>query len=121
MSMSRCPICFDPSQCKGYPLMWDRLRAGRDVAHWTKIHAELNGIAPSYPPLLEQLGNTARAAVGFAASGFKVADQAEQERRIAICYKCEKFDSVQQRCTVCGCKGTWKAWVASSQCPIGKW
>lgn len=47
--------------------------------------------------------------------------QEEQDRRLAICKSCEKFDPVQERCTLCGCYGKWKTWIASQKCPIGKW
>ena len=90
-------------------------------AAWMRIHDQINGIAPSYPPLLTQAGNAVKAAAGFVASGFAVADQAEQERRLAICQECEFFDHARSRCTKCGCIAVWKAWVASQKCPIGKW
>src|SRR5208282_3776366 len=117
--MNDCPICGG-SSCQTYPLMLERFAAGRDREHWRAVHDRMNGITPSYPPLLEQLGNAARAAVGFVASGVSVADEAEQGRRIAICHTCEFFDHAQERCFKCGCAGGWKAWVASSKCPTGK-
>jgi hypothetical protein len=45
-----CPICrFAECPGKGYPLMWERFAAGRDVEHWRAIHDGLNGLA-AVPP-----------------------------------------------------------------------
>ena len=119
-----CPIC-GRAGCVTYPLMLERFAAGRDVEHWTRIHDQLNGIAPSYPPLLEQLGNAAAAAgrlIGAAVTGQAVAvSQEEQDRRLAICGGCEQFDPQQGRCRKCGCVGRWKSQLATEQCPLGKW
>ncbi len=78
-------------------------------------------IAPSYPPLLQQLGNAAQAAgrmISAAVHGEKVAvSHEEQERRLAICKTCEHFDAAQGRCRICGCFGRWKAVLATEHCP----
>jgi len=76
---------------------------------------------PAYPSYAAMAGNAVKAAAAFVASGFAVASDEEQGRRIAICHGCEKFDHAQGRCTICGCAGGWKAWVASSHCPLDKW
>ena len=81
----------------------------------------MNGITPSYPPILEQAGNAIKAAAGFIASGFTTANEEEQERRLEICHSCPEFDGTQGRCRKCGCLGTWKVRIASQQCPLGKW
>lgn len=48
--MDLCPICQKPvAECKGYPLMRERFAAGRDVAHWRRIHDQLNGLIPTEP------------------------------------------------------------------------
>jgi hypothetical protein len=78
-------------------------------------------VEQTYPSLWNQAKNAAAAAVGFVASGFAVVDEAEQTRRLTICHACEFFDHAQARCTKCGCSGVYKAWVASSKCPIDKW
>lgn len=75
----------------------------------------------AYPPLIEQAGNAARAAAGFVASGFALADEAEQSRRLAICGGCEFFASDANRCAKCGCGLSLKARLASSSCPTGRW
>src|SRR5579863_6447937 len=58
----------------------------------------------AYPPLATQAANLFRSAIGFARSGFKLAPRAVRRERLAICQACEKYDPVQKRCTVCGCK-----------------
>jgi hypothetical protein len=47
----------------------------------------------------------------------------EHDRRLAICQDCDKFDSTQGRCSVCGCRGGLKSWISSEsgRCPLGKW
>lgn len=73
--------------------------------------------APRYPSLVQQAWNVSKAATGFVTSGFQIADQAEQERRIAICHTCELYDPVKDRCLKCGCKISLKTRIASSHCP----
>jgi hypothetical protein len=80
---------------------------------------------PEYPSLFQQAKNAA-VAVGSVVSSIVHGEavsvsQEEQDRRLAICHDCEKYDLVQARCTLCGCYGKWKTWIASQKCPIGKW
>lgn len=76
-----------------------------------------------YPSLGRQLMNAAQAAVAFAKSGFKTVDQAEIDRRLAICATCEQYDPEQERCRHpdCGCFMRVKARAQSSTCPRDKW
>lgn len=78
---------------------------------------------PAYPPLAEQAASLARAAVRFAASGFKLADQAERERRREICRACPSglYDDEKDRCRACGCLASVKPWLGSESCPKGHW
>ena len=130
MSDLICPLCPDPSTCRAYPLCWQRLRAGRDVAHWTKIHNDLCGIttptpAPTYPPIATQLSNAVGAAgraIAAVVSGEKVVvSTEEQERRLAVCHGCDRFDAKQDRCSACGCFSRWKSILATEVCPLSKW
>ena len=75
----------------------------------------------SYPPMLAQVGNALGAAARFVADGFRLVDDAEQARRLAICHACEHHDAGQGRCRACGCFADVKAQVASSTCPHQKW
>ena len=79
--------------------------------------------APEYPPLATQARNLAGAAVRFVASGFATVDQAEYDRRRAICEGCPSglYDAAQDRCTVCACYVSVKPWSRSEKCPKGHW
>jgi hypothetical protein len=70
-----------------------------------------------YPGLWTQLVSVATAAAGFAASGFEMVDQAEHDRRLAICGACPHWDPSQGRCRKCGCVGRWKTAIAAQHCP----
>ena len=55
-------------------------------------------------------------------SGLKLVDQAEHDRRRAICLKpCEFYDAAADRCRACGCVDNWKAWIESQDCPKDFW
>lgn len=71
-----------------------------------------------YPSFGSMVVNAAAAAVDFVASGFELADDAEVERRLAICSTCEFFDAGPQRCRICGCYLGGKARVAAEHCPL---
>ena len=48
----------------------------------------------------------------------------EEERRLAICGECPKFNKGDlgfSRCEVCGCFMVIKAKLAQASCPIEKW
>lgn len=34
---------------------------------------------------------------------------------------CDQWRQTSQRCAACGCFGRWKAFLAASDCPLGKW
>ena|SRR5208283_5166075 len=78
-----------------------------------------------YPSLFQQATNLAHAAGSVVASIVRgesaSISQEEQDRRLTICRQCEFWDAAQERCSKCGCFGQWKTWLASQQCPIGKW
>jgi len=75
-----------------------------------------------YPSLLEQVGNAAKAAIDFVASGCDTVDQAEFDRRRAICLGCVEFyDAKQDRCRACGCNMQVKTWGKVFDCKQGKW
>ena len=62
----------------------------------------------------------------FLASGFKVVDRAEYERRLAICDGCEfrgdeRVGGNDHRCGECGCYVAVKAEAVAWLCPVGKW
>lgn len=90
-----------------------------DGHRWRVIHDLRNADKIEYPSAGAMVKSAAKAAADFAASGFKVIDATERERRLDICHACEFFDA--GRCRKCGCFMTIKARIAASRCPIGKW
>lgn len=79
------------------------------------------------PHLTEQLANAAGAAVrvvAAAATGEPVlVDQAESDRRLAVCVAnpCGQYLAAERRCGACGCVVGWKSWLATEVCPKGYW
>jgi hypothetical protein len=74
-----------------------------------------------YPPRLTQAKTAMRAAVRWARSGFRIVSWRERQRRMEICKACPLFDAARIRCTVCGCSGLAKPWLATEVCPKGYW
>ena len=101
-------------------LMLEWLESGTDQQ---KAHAANRLSMPDAkgrpPSTSAMIGGAVGAAVGFASSGFRVADAAERERRLDICRGCPEFDA--GRCRKCGCYMKLKARIAAAHCPIGKW
>lgn len=75
----------------------------------------------AYPPVLAQLGNAVAAAARFVASGCETVDQAEFDRRRAICSTCPHLDPEQDRCRLCACYLAVKPWSRAERCPDGRW
>lgn len=116
-------VCYELKR-----LMESWLREGNELQ---KSHArqrlakpdliECEAEANPYPSLVQQAKNASVAFGSAVASGFAHVDQAEQNRRLAICHACDVFDTKQGRCSKCGCFTKWKTWLATQKCPIGKW
>ena len=77
------------------------------------------------PPLLERMGNFAKAAVSHVAAGAPRCTDEQVAARHAICSGCEYFDG--KACTKCGCPVSRErtyvsklSWAGES-CPVGKW
>jgi len=80
--------------------------------------------ANNLPSALTMVRNAATAAVQEAqalAAGTAAVADAEVERRLALCDKCDLFIPQQNRCSRCGCFMKFKAKLRSQHCPIGKW
>lgn len=122
MSTTRepCPIC-GVADCGGvvYPHLVKEFLAGRNKEHWRGIHdrTPMPKSNHEYPSIMAQAANAAGAAVGFAKSGFKVVDEREQGRRLAICRECPYYDAARGRCRLCGCLTKLKAKIQSGDCP----
>ncbi len=80
-----------------------------------------SGTMPVYPPVATQVGNALGAVTRFVTSGFAVVDQAEFDRRRAICATCDFLDAAQDRCLKCACYLAVKPWGKAESCPVGKW
>jgi len=74
---------------------------------------------PERPSVMKMAASATKAAVEFAASGFKTATQEVHDARTAICGNCEHHEGTQ--CVVCGCYTDKKAWLPLEDCPLGKW
>lgn len=74
-----------------------------------------------YPSLWEQATSAAKSAVGFAASGFKMASMELVEQRLTVCRACDRYDAAPKRCRECGCFVEVKARAETAVCPIGRW
>jgi hypothetical protein len=79
----------------------------------------------AFPPLTIQAVNLGRAFWDWAVSGFSMATEAEQARRLEVCRACEWFvpESVRCRHMGCGCYLTVKVKLLTSHCPLSspKW
>jgi len=104
---------------------WREIRArhARYVAGLSGSPAGAEPTSPDYPPLATQLANAAKAAGRFVASGLETVDQAEFDRRKAICESCpsNQYDAGADRCVACGCHLSIKPWGKVEDCPLGHW
>ena len=107
-------------------MLEDWLINGTDIQ---KRHAEFrlsqSDVHLEYPSFVQQAKNVTAAIATTIASVVRGepihVSQEEQDRRLAICHICEFWDSGQGRCSKCACFGQFKTWLASQECPIGKW
>jgi hypothetical protein len=74
---------------------------------------------PIEPTTADMVVSAAKAALDFAASGFKIATEEERELRLRTCEGCGEWTGT--RCKLCGCFTSLKALLASQSCPGGKW
>jgi len=84
-------------------------------------HAEQIKKVIEYPSLFQQATNLAHAVGSVVASVVQgetlTVPQEEQDRRLAVCVSCDKYDPHQHRCRICGCFANLKARLASQHCP----
>ena len=80
------------------------------------------------PSLPEKAKNFTKSAYdivrGFVRDGTLLAPDEVQKARLDICRDCNKFDSDQILCKVCGCPlsgPTSKQKFSNSQCPLNHW
>lgn len=77
----------------------------------------------SMPSVVTQATNLAHSLWDWATSGFKMASEEEQARRLGICADCQHWVASSRRCSVCGCLLAYKVQMKSEHCPLAepKW
>ena len=107
------------------PLDHLRTLAAADPGKWGPALAEherqLSGNSGRLPPLWRQALTFARAMVRHIQAGLPRASRSLQERRLAICEQCPRFQADGSRCGVCGCAMRLKAAWEQETCPEGRW
>jgi hypothetical protein len=130
MDVVRCEGCPCPEVCLARPIFCQWVAEGKSGkhAHICNVSRILAAEPETeFPPLTHQLGNALAAAgraVQSAACGQPLfVDQAEQDRRLEICQKCDHYEPCAIRCKLCGCNLNLKTRLQSEtgQCPAGKW
>ncbi len=72
------------------------------------------------PTLGTMAASLAAATQAWAKKGFKLVDEEEHQRRLALCRPCE-FIYDGGRCRKCGCFMEVKSKLAGMKCPVDKW
>lgn len=116
----RAHLCDVAARGTASDLAAIRAMSARGVAPTTTTTT--TPVPPSYPSLATQAANLAGAAVRFITSGLATVDQAEYDRRRAICEGCKPYyDPATNRCRKCGCALAIKPWSKAERCPAEKW
>ncbi|MDR3582564.1 MAG: hypothetical protein P4L67_04795 [Candidatus Pacebacteria bacterium] len=115
----KCSGCPITGECDSYAVLCNN--HAKSPEKWRRVIDRHNGVEPEYPPLLEQVGSLAVAVGTFIKSGCATVDQAEFDRRHAICETCESFDAKRNKCRECRCSMAVKPWGRDMECPLGKW
>lgn len=110
-----CPKCPRPDSC----LRWAPFCAWAAEAPPDPVkiaHIRARSAPASYPPLATQAANLAGSLWAWAVSGFTMASEDEQARRLAICHACPQWDG--GRCRICGCALSAKVSLKTAHCPL---
>lgn len=75
---------------------------------------------PEKPTLGTMVASLAAATQAWAKKGFRLVDEEEHQRRLALCRPCE-FIYEGGRCRKCGCFMEIKSKLAGMKCPVDKW
>jgi hypothetical protein len=125
MSCDKCPC---PVTCLQRPSFCEWAKTGEQPKLDHICMRSALGETPkpvSFPPIHVQAGNAlgalGRAAGQFLIGGPVLVSSEELERRLAICWPCDRYRD--GRCMSCGCVAKLKARLESEtgQCPLGKW
>ena len=104
----------------------DLLRALKNETAQSKIES-FGGISgnSSLPSKVSMLRNLTSSIVNNAKSVYNgnalKLTKEEANSRLEICKKCEFFNSINERCTKCGCHMALKTYLKAEKCPVGKW
>jgi hypothetical protein len=80
-----------------------------------------------YPSTINLVKNFSKAMINYAKSGFKHVTVEQYKDRLKVCQgdigvqRCEHYDNGRCKHVDCGCFLSKKAWLATENCPIGKW
>lgn len=129
---SPCGRCPCPDICLRRPGWCEWMAAEprdplhvRAVVNRSRIAAGLAAttVEPVYPALTTQAASLATSLWAWAVDGFRIADEAEQARRRAICAACPEWEATARRCRICGCHTDAKIALRSAHCPlpVPKW
>lgn len=75
----------------------------------------------SEPEIFTLAKNFGNSVINHLADGMKKVSEEEFAKRLDICKKCDKFDSLNTRCKECGCFLKVKASWNSEKCPLDFW
>jgi hypothetical protein len=92
-----------------------------DTQQTTKKISRCCGNEPPNQSMIELLKTGGYAAAKWALQGFKIVTQEQQNARLDKCEECDSLYVPDARCTECGCYVKVKAWMATEDCPKGKW
>jgi len=142
-SRSHCKACrtnlkFRQSICKTFDIEDENFECPHGITHSNfedlTIKNAVRGAAglvsdirpdPEYPSKTKMAINAAKAVSRMAQAKLKnevvTVSKEEQNIRLTICLQCDKYDTKNDRCKQCGCRGTWKIKLATEHCPINKW
>jgi hypothetical protein len=84
-------------------------------------HIRARSAPRAYPGLAEQAASLAGSLWDWATSGFAMASEEEQARRLAICAACPQRNAEDRRCWRCGCYTDAKVKLRTEHCPEAKW
>lgn len=77
---------------------------------------------PNMPKMFNNIKNSIVNNAKSVAQGnpLKISDE-EAKNRLNICKTCPFFNSLNERCTKCGCYMSVKTYLRAEKCPVGKW
>jgi len=109
---------------------WQCINCGRIVPNPNKRDIPPTALCKAgnvYPSTINLAKNFGKAMLNYAKSGFKNVTTEQYKDRLKVCQgddinnPCEHYDNGRCKHVDCGCFLSKKAWLATENCPIGKW